>query len=234
MRVINKFEWLNKTGTNAEKWGVNKRGRVIRKLMLFSGTGRTGSKTIALWFKKHKIEVLHEKTGEYGSSTHFYHSDHKWYPMYPWYNGRTHIGERLSDFDFEYRYHIVRNPLTCIPSIGKIFCSLEFILLQELDMIPKIIKTKLHRCMWVYNAINHRLENQIPKNRRVKLEELNKIIPMVKKDTGIILNPELKPHSNKGSGFRMSAPVTWDDMMKEDKLLTTCIKNMSKRYGYEV
>lgn len=233
-RNINKYPLRATTGTTAEKWGVAKRSKREKRLILISGTGRSGSKTMALWFKKNKIDVLHELTGEHGASTHFFHSDSKWYPMFPWYNGRAHVGERLSDYEFEYHYHIVRNPLTSIPSIAKIFGSIDFEFLEDLSMMPIGVKNKIEKCMWAYFAINKKYEEQTSAKRRVKLEELFKIVPIIEKDTGIDLVLDNMPHSNRGSGYRRSMPITSDDLKAVNFNLYSDIKRMAKRYGYEI
>lgn len=232
-RKINKYPLRTDRGTNTEKWGVDKRKKVEKKLLLFSGTGRSGSKTITNWMKNNDIDVMHEATGSVGSSTHFFHSDSDWYPMLPWCPGTAHIGERLSDYEFENHYHIVRNPLTCIPSINKIFPRIDFEFLEDLYMMPVCISSKLNRCMWLYYSINKKLESQVSSRNRVRLENIESLIPLLKKDTGIEISTDTLPHSNKGSGFRKSEAVTWDILYETDKAMCNSIKKMSKRYGYD-
>ena len=233
-RAINVYEkerWAK--NSKAEKWGVKPRKKVENKFLLIQGTGRSGTKFSSNLFKKIGLDIGHEKVGEHGTSTHFFHSDSDWYPYFPWMKGCAHVGERLSDYYFEHSSHIVRNPLITIPSIQDIFGGIDFEFLEDNDMLEQGIKTKRLLCMHVYYNINKKLEDQT--DYVFQLEKYRESWPVLQTILGLedVPMPELPP-ANKGTGYRKSEATTWDELSSLDPILTKNLKKMSRRYGYEV
>jgi len=146
--------------STCEKWGVKKSRGHEKRLLLITGSGRSGTTYAAKTMQAVGLDIPHEKVGAHGTSSLFFLVDSDWYPMLPWYPGRNHVGERRSDFEFEYVVQIVRHPLKTIPSIGKIFNGLNYELFEEQGVIPKGIKNKMLRCAYMYYELNMLAEKQ--------------------------------------------------------------------------
>lgn len=220
--------------STCEKIGVDKlKGRKIKRLIHVMGSGRSGTTFMAKCFQAIGLDVQHERTGRHGTSSLFFTAgDHHWYPALPWYKGRNHYGERYSDFEFQWRIHVVRHPLKTIPSIGKIFNGLNYEFLEELGIIPKNIKNKMLRCAWVYYGLNTMAESRDP-HMMVQLENIANDWPNIMQVMGMGPHPfpDLPP-ANRGTGFRKSEPLTWQELERLDEELCYSINNMSRRYGY--
>ena len=236
MRVIHKYEkkrWGEKS--KAEKWGVDKTDSIESRDFLFLGSGRTGSQHISAVMKHWGYDVGHETTGLDGTSTHFFHADNDWYPMYPWTKHCAHRGERLSDFEFKYRIHVIRNPLSCIPSIMKIFTTLEWEFAEDTGLLPSDSRgwSKLQRVMFYWLNFNLRAEQQCETFMRT--EELFMVLPKFMKEVigQDVVWPEMK-HKNRGTGFRKSVPTTYSDLYAEFPVIARGIRSLAKRYGYDV
>lgn len=229
-QVFTKDRWAKRS--KAEKRGVGKKkGRPLKRKLLVLGTGRSGSTFIHRLFRIWGYDLGHEQTGEFGSVTHFFHADHDWYPYFPWEVGKAHVGERLSDFNFENKLHVVRNPLTCIPSIEKVLSSINWEFAEETGLIPAEKMSKRRRCMLYWLRLNERAEAICHKT--IQLEKLRKDLPKYLGSVDILHGewPELPP-VNRGTGFRASEPVTFSELRREDKDLANQIFVLSKHYGY--
>lgn len=234
-RVINIYEkerWGQ--SSKVEKWGVNKRKRTESRDLMILGSGRSGTKFMARLFQSIGYDVGHEYVGKHGTSTHFFHTDHHWYPMMPWVPHGAHVGERLSDYDFAHVVHVVRDPLSCIPSIMSVFPTMDWEFAEDTGLIPVEKMSKLRRVMTYWFAVNERIEKNFYLTRRIKLEEVERQFPhllralqMPKFDW-----PDLAP-TNKGTGYRASEPTTYDVLFEEDSETASKIKNKAIRYGYK-
>jgi hypothetical protein len=234
-RQIYEFEkerWAH--NARSEKWGVNKsKGKKERRKFLILGTGRTGSKFISYVFKYWGWDVMHERTGLHGTSTHFYHSDNDWYPMFPWMTDAAHVGERFSDFIFEHKIHVIRNPLTCIPSIEHIFGTIDWEFAEDTGILPIRKMPKRERVMRYWLNLNKKAEQMC--DVTIHLENLpqelcgylDTIIPMAPWPSKI--TPK-----NKGTGYRRSSPIAYVDMSVVDQELANDIGRYARRHGYEI
>lgn len=219
--------------SKCEKWGVAKRRKKEKRMLLITGSGRSGTTYAARTMQAIGLDIPHEKVGEHGTSSLFFLMDSAWYPMLPWYKGRNHVGERRSDFEFAHVVQIVRHPLKTIPSIGKIFNGLNFELFEEQGVIPKGIKNKMLRCAWTYYGLNMLAEKQA--ELRIQLERYRESWPALMRVIGYEGTPfpaSVKP-ANRGLGFRAATPLTWEDLDALDPELSRNIKLMTRRYGYE-
>ncbi len=222
--------------TRALKRGVDKwRRKKIQLPILILGTGRCGTRFMAKVLQMCGLDVQHELCGEHGTSSHFFHSDFHWYPYLPWYPDRAHYGERRDDYEFKHVIHMVRNPLTCIPSIAKIFQALEWEFMEDLGY-DVMGKGKILRCMKMYYWINMAVEPQIahPSTHRFKIERIQfdwKKLPF-HSEFNLPMKPPREKPINVGSGYRRSQPTTWKELKKIDLDLANEIQRMAKRYGY--
>ena len=218
--------------STCEKWGVKKSRGHEKRLLLITGSGRSGTTYAAKTMQAVGLDIPHEKVGAHGTSSLFFLVDSDWYPMLPWYPGRNHVGERRSDFEFEHVVQIVRHPLKTIPSIGKIFNGLNYELFEEQGIIPKGIKNKMLRCAYMYYELNMLAEKQA--DLRVQLERYATSWPAIMRLIGYKAGfpAHVKP-ANKGQGYRASVPLTWQQLIDLDAELAKKIMNMTRRYGYE-
>ena len=234
-KILNFPKTTYSVRSTCEKLGVAKRrGKPLQRLLLITGSGRSGTTYAARTMQAIGLDVPHELTGADGTSSLFFLVDSDWYPALPWYPGRNHVGERRSDYEFKHVLHVVRHPLKTIPSIGKIFNGLNFELFEEQGVIPKGIKNKMLRCAWMYYGLNMLAEQQA--TMRVQLERYEKswpsIMRMLGKSASTPFPREVKP-ANKGTGYRASMPITWEELAALDSDLCENIKKMTRRYGYE-
>lgn len=220
----------------AEKIGVRKRKVIEPRKVLFLGTGRSGSKFISRAAMNWGYSILHEATGEHGSSTHFFHTDWHWYPRWPWTKDMAHYGERLSDYHFENKVHVIRNPLTCIPSIIPIFPTLEWEFGIETGLLPVecVGMNRLERAMLYYYEFNKRASKQCAVT--IRLEDLDYSLPNL---FGEIVGHKVtwtgkRVARNNATGFRKSEPTSYEQLEDVNKSLARSIRKMAKEFGYDV
>lgn len=232
--VYEKERWAQ--NARSEKWGVNRRSFTEPKMFLLLGTGRTSSKFLGHVMRSWGYDVQHEKTGEHGSSTHFFHADADWHPMFPWMTDCAHVGERMSDYDFKNKIHIIRNPLTCIPSIGHIFGTIDWEYAEDTGILPPDSRSmsKYHRIMTYYHELNRRAAKMC--DVTIRMEELKFVLPDILREiTGFVLPwPKDITPKNKGTGYRRSEPTTYAKLEEIEPTLAKSIRQMAKEYGYEV
>lgn len=225
--------------SSEEKWGVRKLPAKQRqaKRLLVLGSGRSGTMFTAKALRTIGINVLHEKMGEHGTVSHYFALDSDWYPMAPWQEaqGKKHVGERRTDFNFEHIVHIIRDPRKAIPSMTKIFGSITWQFYVDNGLIPDIRRNAMLRAMHYWLAHNEASELQA--HLTFNLENYQKAWPSM---MDLLFGPgsippypaHLKP-MNKTSGFRSYEPVTFDDLIAIDADLGKRIKAYAKRHGYK-
>jgi len=227
--------------TRAGKRGVDKRrGKPLSRKILVIGTGRSGSKTITHQLRKAGLDVGHEHCRSEGTSTHYFHTDHKWYPYFPWtdkgIDRKAHLGERMSDYKFENIVHVVRNPLVCIPSISRVHTEMDYEFLEDLKLIPMGLKGGLLKAMHYWLSVNKAIEENLAPHLRIKLENLDKEWPKIMRLVGIENTkiPMPDKRMNKTSGYRKYDPITKQDILDEDWAIGKEIVSLAKKYGYKL
>jgi hypothetical protein len=223
--------------SESQKWGVQKRrGKPIEKELLILGTGRSGSMFISNLFKYWGYDIPHERTGEHGTSSHFYHADHHWYPMFPWTDYKTtHVGERLSDFNFKHRLHVARHPLKCITSIYKKFWTLDWEFAEETGILPVEDMSRLRRSMLYWYNLNRK--EQVMCEYTILLENLEEELPYYLNKIGMDFGdwPTKRIGKNKSSGYDKRKPFTLKELEEVDLELATKIKAYAiTGLGYEI
>lgn len=231
-RKIKVYEKRIQTGTKAQKWGVSKLRTPTSRAILVLGTGRCGTMFMSKALKKCSLDVEHEKTGMHGTASHTFWVDHHWYPMYPWESGKMHVGERRSDYVYDYVIHMVREPRICISSISKIFPALEYEFLE--DHGYDISGSRLRRAMVWYYAVNTEIETQTKHRFRIEdIQQTWKDLPFHKKFMLPDIPPIIKKVNHRG-GYRASEVIPWEVLTQTDEPLAIAIKKMARRYGYAV
>jgi len=217
----------------ARRWGVRERVRKEIRLVLINGTGSSGTKYISKVFQAIGMDMPHERTGADGSVTHYFHTDHEWYPMFPWYEGCAHVGERRSDYIFENEFLAVRHPLKVIASMTSSFDRMDFEFLEETGVIEYGIEPKILRAMNAYYYANAKMEKS--SSFIFQLETMEKSWSKICKKLGIgkVDFPIVKVQ-NRNTGYRAPKEIQWEDIEKVDSDLTLKIKKMARRYKYEV
>lgn len=218
----------------ARRWGVRKKSHKERRLVLVNGTGSSGTKYISKVFKAVGMDVPHERTGKDGSVTHYFHTDHEWYPMFPWYEGCAHVGERRSDYIFKNEFLAVRHPLRCIPSMASSFDLMDYEFMEETGIIEWGLGSKLLKAMNAYYNINLKMEGE--SSFVFQLETIKESWPEICSRLGIgdVKFPDHVKACNKNTGYRAPKKITWKDLEEADFDLTCKIKKMARRYRYEV
>lgn len=234
-RLINVYEKEAHLRSSEEKWGVKKlRTKPEAKRLLVLGSGRSGTMFTAKALRTVGINVLHEKVGEHGTVSHYFVVDSDWYPMAPWQEaqGKKHVGERRSDFDFEHTIHIIRDPRKAIPSMTKIFGSITWQFYVDNGLIPDVRRNAMLRAMHYWLAHNEASEAQA--DLTFNLENYQKAWPAMMSLLGenAPYPQHLKP-MNKTTGFRKYEPVTFDDLIAIDAELGKRIKAYAKTHGYK-
>jgi hypothetical protein len=221
-----------------EKWSAERIRRVpTPKLLAIHGTGRCGTKYLRYALARAGVSIDHERTGEDGTSSHFFYADSEWYPMMPWYNGKAHVGERLTDFKFAHEWHVVRSPMRAIPSISKIFPSFEFEFMVDngvvtLDELRDL--SRVQRCALAWIRINEEIERRRPVSAVFKIERIRDEWPGLMERLGVDAKfPADIPPMNKTSGYRRYEPLTKRTMRTTlgDQLYQRVI-DLAARYGY--
>ncbi len=235
-RPIKKYQknrWAK--NSKAEKWGVDKRrAKPAKRDLMIIGSGRSGTDFSARLFQKLGYDLRHETTGVFGTSTHFFHTDHHWYPYLPWTRDAAHIGERLSDYEFENVVHIVRNPLTCIPSIAKVFATIDWEFAEDTGLIPIGKMSKLERVMHYWVGVNERITDEFDICYRINLEKYERQFPALMNILGLAGSwpKDIKP-SNRGTGYKASRATTYEALSQVNLQLAQRVYDLAEEYGYE-
>lgn len=233
-RPIHVFEKEAHLRSTEEKWGVPmRRGPKLKKKLLVLGTGRCGTMFTTKALRTVGVNVLHEKVGPHGTVSHYFVTDSEWYPMAPWQEnqGKKHVGERRSDFEFEHVFHIVRDPRKAIPSMTKIFGSVTWQFYVDNGIIPEGIRDPILRAMHLW--YNHNKLAQGQAEITFQLERYAQAWPALMGflDSDAAYPAHLKP-MNKTGGFKAYTPLTLEDMSNRDTTLAKSIAKLARTYGY--
>lgn len=202
------------------------------RTVLFTGTGRCGTKYVAELFTANEIDIGHEVCGLDGCSSHqfVYNADWHWLAMgLP--VGYVHLGEHRSDYEFKHVIHLVRNPLTCIPSIASWFHDCDWIWLRAFSSIPEwATRHDLRSAMHAYLVMNEAAEPQSEK--RVRIEDIDTEFPVLSQDL-FGKTPRVTKLQKANASPAQPQRVSWDTLLEIDRAAADGIYKMAQRYGYE-
>lgn len=228
---------------NWEKWSAADRHVPDRvpeeKLLCIHSTGRSGTKFLKYALKAANLDLDHERTGPDGTVTHWFHVDSDWFPVMYWYPGRAHVGERRTDFVFKHEWHVVRNPLYAIRSIGNKFPMFEYEFLAcnkviDPHQIRRLNAEQRAALLWV--SVNESIERLHP-DVRFQIEQVEKEWPYLlnKLQRAEVPFPKDMKPMNKSSGFNKYEPIKRGELTKLfGKEMADRIRELGTRYGYKV
>lgn len=223
------------------RYGVRKLDRPRFHLpLLVTGNGRSGTTWLAKTFEKAGIDCPHEHCGQHGSVSWYFAADSDWHPYHVSHRpqGRViHVGERLSDFRFDYKVQLIRNPLKVIGSMSRVmsmtdhYYAVDNLLCSE-QMFNDVGSSRLLKTMHMAYGIWTKVLGEC--DMTVRLEDVPKkwpqLMTMLGQDRKLPM-PVVKP-TNKSSGIYKANVVTYAMMEREDKSLAKHIARIATRFDY--
>lgn len=186
-----------------------------KRKVLFIGTGRCGTTTIAKLFQANGKDVGHEIDGKDGISSHWFAYDSDWHPYVVGQPlGHIHLGEHRSDYDFEHVFQIVRNPLDCISSIQHFFHDSDCEFLKDQN-ISSMHRGDLFSAMRIYLLVNQHCQKQT--KNRYRIEELNQYFSQMY--TTLYGQPDFELQTIEPANRSQHPVVTWDKLHETNGLL---------------
>lgn len=247
-RDLTRFERKDApTSGRAQMYGVEKfkdGGRFTKNLLVI-GTGRCGTTWLSKTLVEAGFDVPHECVGDHGTVSMFFHTDHFWYPFLPWvtdHPGRkAHLGERLSDFEFDHVAHIVRHPLEFEASARSILNAMEYYWAQDCSVLTvpwNTRPTKLRNLFYWRDVVTQceKMAAQTIALNRVK--DNDRWWKTLTTEANLYTRgnvpspPRLKPN-NKSSGFKKHEPMSWAEVSSMDAELARDLKRMCRRLKLE-
>ncbi len=207
----------------------------MKKELLVTGCGRSGTTYLSHVLKKVGMDCPHEYMGEDGTVSWYFCVDSKHYPDHHWVNQpKCHrTGERLKNFEFNQIVHLVRNPWKVITSSLSIIHSMDWEWSTQFTNLyykanrpvlsDKLIFVCHHWMRW--NSI---VEQLLP-THTFKIEEVDDWFPMwMKKDL-----PLVSKTMNARTGYRKDMEdVTYNVVHQYDGPLANDIVEQAIQYGY--
>jgi len=212
----------------------------FRLPLLVTGNGRSGTTWLAKTFEKADIDCPHEHCGQHGTVSWYFFADSNWHPYHVSHRpvGRViHVGERRSDFRFDYVVHLIRDPLKVIGSMSRVMSMTDHWYAVDNRAYMKEIYTdttvsRLCKTMHMAYGIWSRVLGNC--DMTIRLEDVPKkwptLMSMLGQDRKLPM-PELPP-TNKSSGIYKANVITYAMMEKEDRPLAKHIARIANRFDY--
>lgn len=215
-----------------------------RKLLIVA-CARSGTKYIHKVMQKVGLDIGHEYTGKDGSATHFWAVDPPQCLEFPWESPKdrkAHIGERRSDFEFEHKWHQIRDPLKCITSNSLVIPRNEWQWLGQYIPIPAAKHDTKYLSMLYWLYWNAMCEDYADSSYRI--EDIDHEWPLLAEMVGLkgVPLPAVDKQMNRAK--RWSKPyvdreaikkmpdLTWAHLEAIDPILTDAIRAKADRFGY--
>lgn len=220
--------------------GVRERAVKPRKLLIVA-CARSATMFIARAFCKVGLRLGHEYVGEGGCASHWFARDAAWHSV--WTDKKAHVGERRSDYTFEFVWHQVRDPL-------KVITSNTYTMTRDhrrwlAEVWPQDFakgRSKLHYAMMYWLLWNQECEAYAQRTYRV--EDIDALWSELCAEVGIQSDtvPALDRQMNRpmrwGKPFvdrekiKAAPDLTWNDLEREDAITTDRIRALAASYGY--
>ena len=211
--------------------------RKQKRLVLITGNSRSGTTWLSRILRAKDLDVRHEYVGEHGTVSCFFFMDTPWYPFSPSTHPKgliAHVGERLRQYEFEHRFHLVRDPLRTIGSIWSTIGREHQRWLEEFGVIDPGIKPKMLKAMHIWYEVNRRCTQAT--DHRFRLEDLvlgEKAWRAMSRMLSTSIDLPTIPPSNKSRGIFLARRVTMKMMRAADPFLAKSICRMAVAYGYK-
>lgn len=211
--------------------------------LLVTGNGRSGTTWLAKTFEKTKvIGCPHEHCGDHGTVSWYFFADSDWHPFHVSHRpvGRViHVGERRSDFNFQWTVHLVRDPLKVIGSMVRVMSMTDhwYAVCNSLgrysqDLYYDRKASRMLKTMHMAYAIWKMSEQQA--DFTIRLEDVPKRWPDLMTMVGHprdLPMPQVEP-TNKSSGIYKALKLHWNQLSIEDERLAQSIYKLSEKFGY--
>ena len=144
-------------------------------------------------------------------------------------SGCAHLGEHKSDYDFEYIFHLIRNPLTCISSMLNFFHEADYVFHNAMPNLQGVVRGDLYSVMRMYYEVNKQCDSH--NAVRVKLENIDYVAKDIARQ---VFGVELKvPKIEKVNvSSKPPKPLTWKKLYGVNQNLAAQIYEMAFGYGY--
>lgn len=208
----------------------------LRKKVLVTGCGRSGTKSVCRILNDYGLDVGHEHMRTDGTVSCMFFIDSDWYPDHPWAAPKgliAHQKERKSQFRFDVTLHQVRHPLKVISSVAAGYDRQHQDWLVYNGVIPEGVRPKLKRAMYIWLEVNKRCE-KISKFR-YKVEDITtpKVWKVISSMLDIDARPPKETIMNKGHGYTKGRVLRWEDIEEVDYDLSKKIRERANSYGYK-
>jgi hypothetical protein len=193
--------------------------------ILVMANPRSGTLSMTNMLRKAGYDVRHERQGEQGTVSCFFFKRALYYPREK-LTAKRHLNERFNIRDFSHVYHLVRNPLHCIPSMAKVVGVGHRVWLHDIGVVNQDIKPKIkwaaHAWLHTELAIMHHTQARI-----IRIEDVRQRWPRE------LNRPTEFLHQHRGSGTRKSSPLTWS-LLRDvaGETVAREITILAKLYGY--
>ena len=146
----------------------------VKKKILVTGCGRCGTKYFAAVLQSVGFQVTHERMGADGISSWYMATEAK----------RVPLGPPPANYTFDHTFHLVRHPLTAIPSISSLkdeswdYIS-QYVLMDASD--SKLLKSAKYWYFW--NELTERKAKRL-----VRVEDLTQIVDQIEQELGVVID----------------------------------------------
>lgn len=224
-----------------------------RRQLLILACGRSGTLYVCRLFRKIKIDLGHERVGDFGCCSMYFASNQSDFSIVN--QGQKvpiHGGESKQDFRFKHIWHQVRHPLPTIDSLAKAFTQKVRLWTHEAIGVPLPgtsgnrrceMEDKIHWAMH-YWVINNRLcEDQA--NWTYRLEDIPWDHMLDRLGIAQVPIPDVSRTINRSLRFAMRSKAQveeikkrmydtqWNTLYRINRSLTEEIKEMAVVYGYK-
>ena len=209
----------------------------MRRKLLITGCGRSGTNYSAMVFRRAGADVQHEMVGAEGCSSWYFapvSSDMMPPPYLKHKGGKNRHADRIwrQDVQFDLRVHQVRHPLLVIRSVTQSFSKDDWRFIARHTGQSFAVRNPLLRSMqyWLrWNLLAGRNTDC-----RIRVEDFEKEWPWLSEAAGVpgAPMPDVSKRVNAHTGYRIPKQYSPGDMEALDPILFSRIERMAEEYGY--
>ncbi len=198
-------------------------------MILVTGCGSSGTTYIAEVLNTNGLHVTHDNSlGKDGIVTNAVVHDQIWIYNYGYDGIREYVQQKIPITQFNKIIHITRHPLDVIPSVLQKWAEWGKIWLHVEDgLLGKNPALSLYNAMKYWLMWNQMLE--IYTTTRIKAEDIFQDNTIILDQFNIKLTTSI---NEKLASSNTQLKFTWEDLEKQNKILTNQIKQLAIKYGY--